>query len=139
VPLIISPKIFIPDQEITLIAVRAQGAGGQHVNKVASAIHLRFDIANSSLPEEVKARLLARNDQRLSDDGVLILKAQQYRTQEKNRADALERLLRIIRQALAVPKKRTATKPTKAARQARLTGKSQRGRVKALRRKVGDE
>ena len=138
-PLIISPKCIIPDHEITLIAVRAQGAGGQNVNKVASAIHLRFDIANSSLPEEVKARLLARHDQRLSDDGILILKAQQYRTQEKNRSEALERLVRIIRQALAVPKKRTPTKPTKAARQARLAGTQRRGRVKALRRKVGDE
>lgn len=138
-PLVVSPKLVLPDHEITLIAIRSQGAGGQNVNKVASAIHLRFDIRNSSLPEEVKLRLLATGGQRISDDGILILKAQQFRTQEKNRADALERLVRLIRHAATVPKKRTPTRPTAAARRARLEGKTHRARLKGLRRKVGDE
>jgi ribosome-associated protein len=139
VPLSISPKVVLPDHEIALIPIRAQGAGGQNVNKVASAIHLRFDIVNSSLPEEVKLRLLASHDQRLSDSGVLIIKAQQYRTQEKNRADALERLVRIIRHATTIPKKRKPTRPSTAARQTRLTGKTHRGRIKNLRRKVDEQ
>ena len=136
--LIINPKVSIPDHEITLIAIRAQGAGGQNVNKVASAIHLRFDIGNSSLPDIYKERLLAMHDQRLTDEGILVIKAQQYRTQEKNREDALERLVRIIRHATVIEKKRTPTRPSLTARVKRLEAKTKHGRIKSMRKKVID-
>ena len=136
--LIINRKVSLPDHEITLIAIRAQGSGGQNVNKVASAIHLRFDIGASSLPDDCKERLLAMSDQRLSGDGILVIKAQQYRTQEKNRMDALERLAKIIRRAIVTEKKRTPTRPSVAARMKRVESKTRRGRIKSTRKKVSD-
>ena len=123
-------------EEVQITAIRAQGAGGQNVNKVSSAIHLRFDIRASSLPEDVKERLLARADSRISADGVLVIKAQTARTQELNRADAMRRLQGLVDIASRAPRVRRATKPTFGSKQRRLEGKSQRGQVKALRGKV---
>lgn len=129
------PKYPINEREVEWTAIRAQGAGGQNVNKVSSAIHLRFDIVASSLPEAVKERLFALNDSRITEAGVLVLKAQQHRTQEMNRNDALARLQEVVDSIATPPKNRRATKPTFASRQRRLEGKSQRASVKAGRGK----
>lgn len=129
-------KFPVDEREVEFSAIRAQGAGGQNVNKVSSAVHLRFDIGASSLPDEIKDRLLALNDSRINQDGVLVLKAQQHRTQEMNRADALARLQEVIDSVSNPPKPRRATKPTYGSKQRRLEGKSQRSATKALRGKV---
>lgn len=132
--LFITETLTLPVSEVEFEAVRAQGAGGQNVNKVSSAIHLRFSITASSLPEEYKSRLLSRRDSRITSEGVIIIKAQRFRSQEKNRSDALNRLTEIIRAAGFVPKKRKPTKPSKAARERRLNEKTRRSRIKTLRR-----
>jgi ribosome-associated protein len=130
----VTSHIAIPDSEIDIHAMRSQGAGGQNVNKVSSAIHLQFDIAASSLPPFYKEELLKLRDHRISDDGVITIKAQQYRSQEQNREDAFTRLRELL-QSVAIPrKKRRATKPTKGSKQRRLESKTKRGKLKTLRR-----
>lgn len=134
----ISRQIAIPENEIELHAVASQGSGGQNVNKVASAIHLRFDIRASSLPDSVKERLLNLNDQRITQEGVVVIKSQQYRTQERNRDEALKRLRTLIQSTMATQRKRKPTKPTKTSKEKRLKEKTRRSQIKNLRGKVND-
>lgn len=137
--LLINRRLAIPLREIDLSAIRAQGSGGQNVNKVSSAIHLRFDIRASSLPAEVKERLLATADSRITTDGVVVIKAQNHRTQELNRQEALERLKLLVQGACRVPRKRVATKPTRNSVKRRLDTKKQLGSTKKLRGKVSHD
>lgn len=132
------PKFPVDEREVEFSAIRAQGAGGQNVNKVSSAIHLRFDIPASSLPDDIKTRLLALSDSRITQEGVLVLKAQQHRTQEMNRSDAMERLQQVVDGISSPPKARRATKPTYGSKQRRLEGKSQRSTIKGLRGRVDE-
>ena len=135
----ITDQLCIADDEIEMHAIRAQGAGGQNVNKVASAVHLRFDIQASSLPETYKQRLLQLKDRRKSAEGIIIIKAQRYRSQEKNRADAMERLKQLIQDAISVQKKRKPTRQSLASKNKRLDAKSRRGQIKTLRKTVSEE
>ena len=132
-------QFTVPEAEVEITAVRSAGAGGQNVNKVSSAIHLRFDVAASSLPDWLKARLLERRDSRITRDGVVVIKAQQHRSQDMNRDEALRRLQALVREAAHIPKTRRATKPTRASKKRRLEGKIRRGRIKQLRGKVNPE
>ena len=134
--IVLSRTVTLPDNEVEITAIRAQGAGGQHVNKTSTAIHLRFDIRASSLPEYYKERLLAASHHLITSEGVIIIKAQEYRSQERNREAALARLVALIQELTVVQKSRRATRPTRASKERRLASKSQKSSVKALRGKV---
>ncbi len=132
----ISNTVVLPSSNVKFQAVRAQGPGGQNVNKVSSAVHLRFDIHASDLPDSYKEKLLALNDQRLSSDGVIVIKAQTFRSQEKNKEDSLNRLVSLIRGAVKEPRKRKATRPSRNSQRRRMDSKAKHGKTKALRKKI---
>lgn len=134
----ISNKIIIPDTELEISAIRSQGAGGQNVNKVSTAIHLRFDIEASSLPAFYKQQLLKLNDRRITQEGVVVIKAQEHRSQEKNREEALQRLKQLINSAVIMPQIRKPTKPTRSSQKKRLDSKTKRGQIKSMRRQAID-